>query len=148
MNTSLPRRKNLSKWELTSSPDCSFCLSPETLIHVVAGCQSYLNRFNWRHDSVLNFLAQTVQSINTCKLYNDLSFFKNPSIITGDIYRPDLLVIAPDESLYVVELTVEFETNLRNNVERKHAKYKVFIIIIKYITDRHISLIVLRKLTS
>ena len=55
--------------------------------------------------------------------------FKSPSTITGDIYRPDLLIIAPDESLYVVvELTrVGFETNLRNNVQRKHAKYKDFI---------------------
>ena len=56
-----------------------------------------------------------------------LSGFKSPSIITGDIYRPDLLIIAPDESLYVVELTVGFETNLRNNVQRKHAKYKDLI---------------------
>ena len=74
------------------------------------------------HDSVLNFLTQT---LNICKLYTDLSFFKSPSIITGDIYRPDILVIAPDESLYVVELAVGFETNLRNNVERKHAKYNL-----------------------
>ena len=124
MNNCLPTRKNLTKWGLTSNPDCSFCLRPETLMHVVAGCQSYLERFTWRHDSVLNFLAQTLQSIHTCKLYADLSGFKSPSIITGDIYRPDLLVITPDESLYVVELTVGFETNLRNNVDRKHAKYK------------------------
>ena len=49
------------------------------------------------------------------------------SIITGDIYRPDVLIIVPDESLYVVELTVGFETNLRNNVQRKHAKYEGLI---------------------
>ena len=54
-------------------------------------------------------------------------FCTMPSIITGDIYRPDILVINPDESLYVVELTVGFETNLRNNVERKHAKYRDLI---------------------
>ena len=94
----------------------------QTLMHVVAGCQSI--HFTWRHDSVLNFLAQTLQSIYTCKLYADLSGFKSPSIIAGDIYRPDLVVITPDESLYVVELTVGFEINLRNNVDRKHAKYK------------------------
>ena len=75
------------------------------------------------HDSVLNFLAQTLQSINTCKLL----ILKSPSIITGDIYRLDQLVIAPDESLDIVELTVGFETNLRNNVERKLAKYKDLI---------------------
>ena len=53
--------------------------------------------------------------------------FKSPSTITGDIYRPDLLTIAPDESFYVVELTVGFEMSLRNNVQRKHTKYKDFI---------------------
>ena len=127
INNCLPTRKNLTKWGIISSPDCSFCLCPETLMHVVAGCQSYLERFTWRHDSVLNFLAQTLQSIHACKLYVDLSGFKSPSIITGDIYRPDLLIIAPDESLYVVELTVGFETNLRNNFQRKHAKYKDLI---------------------
>ena len=93
----------------------------------MAACQSYRERFTWRHDSVLNFLAQTLQSIHTCKLYVDISGFKSPSIITGNINRPDLLIIAPDESLYVVELTVGFETNLRNNVQRKHAKYKDLI---------------------
>ena len=40
MNNGLPTRKNLTKWGLTSNPDCSFCLRPETLMHVVAGCQS------------------------------------------------------------------------------------------------------------
>ena len=40
-----------------------YCLNTETLLHVVAGCQSYLDRFTWRHDSILNFLAQTLQSI-------------------------------------------------------------------------------------
>ena len=44
-NNCLPTRKNLAKWGIISSPDCSFCLCPETLMHVVAGCQSYLERF-------------------------------------------------------------------------------------------------------
>ena len=100
------------------------CLGPETLLHVVAGCQTYLERFTWRHDSILNFLAQTFQSINACQLYADLSGFQSPSIITGDSYRPDILLVTPDKTLYVVELTVGFETNLHNNVERKKTKYK------------------------
>ena len=42
INSSLPTRKNLTRWGLSFSPECSFCLCPETLLHVVAGCQSYL----------------------------------------------------------------------------------------------------------
>ena len=56
-------------------------------------------------------------------MYADLPGYRNPSTITGDIYRPDLLVLTPNDSLYIVELTVGFETNLHNNVERKKAKY-------------------------
>ena len=93
---------------------------------MVAGCESYLERFTWRHDSILNFIAKTFQTIK-CELYADLPGFKCPSIITGDVYRPDLLLITPDRCLYVVELTVGFETNLHNNVERKKNKYKHLI---------------------
>jgi hypothetical protein len=59
INNSLPTRINVTRWGLASNPQCSFCLCPETLLHVVAGCQSYLHRFTWRHDSILNFLAET-----------------------------------------------------------------------------------------
>ena len=65
INNSLPTRKNLTRWGLASSPKCSFCLCPETLLHVVAGCQLYLQRFTWRHDYILNFLAETFQTINS-----------------------------------------------------------------------------------
>ena len=90
---------------------------------MVAGCQSYLERFTWRHNSILNFLAKTLQSTTVAQLYADLPGFKCPSIITGDTFRPDLLLLTPNKSLYVVELTVGFETNLHNNVDRKNAKY-------------------------
>ena len=46
---------------------------------------------------------------------------------TGDEYRPDLLIIAPDNVLYITELTVGFETNLHKNVKRKDATYKELI---------------------
>ena len=127
INNTLPTRKNLAKWGVTASPECSFCLSSETLLHVVAGCQSYLERFTWRHDSILNFLAKTLQSINVGNVYADTPGFKNPSIITGDEYRPDILFVTPDKSLYIIELTVGYETNLHKNVERKKEKYKNLI---------------------
>ena len=55
INNTLPTRKNLSKWGLSSSPDCSFCLMPESLLHIVAGCSTYLNegRYTRRHNTVL-----------------------------------------------------------------------------------------------
>ena len=63
INNSLPTRNDLTKWRISSTSECGFCLNKESLLHVVAGCQSYLDRFTWRHNSILNFLAQTLQSI-------------------------------------------------------------------------------------
>ena len=55
------------------------------------------------------------------------SGYRSPSIITGDTYRPDLLLSTSNGMLYIVELTVGFESNLQKNVERKQSKYKELI---------------------
>ena len=57
----------------------------------------------------------------------DLPPFPNPSVITGDDFRPDLLILTKDNCLYILELTVGYETNLRNNINRKHLKYDKLI---------------------
>ena len=126
INNSLPTRKNLAKWGISTSLECSFCLHPETLLHFVAGCSSYLNRFTWRHDSILNFIANNIPLQNFQNIFADLPGFSNPSIITGD-KRPDLLLTTKNNCLYILELTVGYETNLRNNIERKQSKYAALI---------------------
>ena len=125
INNSLPTRKNMVRWGLSSSADCSFCFSPETLMHVISGCKEYLNegRFTWRHDSVLNFIASSLTCVKGSKLYVDLPGFITPSVITGDELRPDLLLTIENKLLYILELTVGFETNLKINSDRKLKKY-------------------------
>ena len=127
INNSLPTRRNLQKWGHTSSSECSFCRSAESLLHVVAGCSSYLDRFTWRHDSILQFIANNLPSQHIQNVYADLPSFPNPSVITGDDYRPDLLILTKDNCLYILELTVGYETNLRNNINRKRLKYEKLI---------------------
>ena len=85
INNSLPTRKNMASWGLSQSPDCSFCLNPESLLHAVAGCQQYLDRFTWRHDSILNFIAKSLQPVINVhsSLYADVNGFLNPSIVGG-----------------------------------------------------------------
>ena len=113
INNTLPTKKNLHKWSLSDSPSCSFCLNQETLQHVVSSCNSYLadGRYTWRHNSVLLFLASSL-SLQSCSLYAGLPFFSSPSLITGDSLRPDLALISPDNTLYLLELSVGFETNI------------------------------------
>ena len=102
-------------------------LHHETLLHVVAGCSSYLNRFTWRHNSILNFIANNIPLQNFQNIFADLPGFSNPSIITGDKHRPDLLLTTKDNCLYILELTLGYETHLRNNTERKQSKYAALI---------------------
>ena len=123
INNSLPTGQNLARWNLSATSDCRNCLLPETLLHVVAGCKSYLNRYTWCHDSVLNFLAKTLSFVSDAKLFADLPGYNSPSIITGDEYRPDMLLITSDNTLYVAELAVGHESNLENNSIRKNYKY-------------------------
>ena len=65
--------------------------------------------------------------IKSVEIYSDLDDYRSPSIITGELLRPDLLIISKGV-LYVLELTVGFETNLCNNSVRKHNKYKDLIV--------------------
>ena len=126
LNNTLATRKNLHLWGLSAAPDCSFCLQPESLLHIVAGCKTYLEqgRYTWRHNSALSFIAQTLQSINSAKLYVDLPGYLSPCTITGDSLRPDIILSTADNVLYILELTVGFETNLNNNASRKELKYR------------------------
>ena len=77
INNSLPTRTNMTRWGLSQSPDCSFYLNPESLLHIDAGCQHYLDRLTWRHDSILNFIANSLQPLinDRSSLYADVNGF-------------------------------------------------------------------------
>ena len=94
---------------------------------LVPGCQLYFDRSTWGHNSVLNLLALSFLSVPNSSLFVDLTGYKIPSIITGDMHRPDLLISTSDENLYVLELTVGFESNLKSNEFHKKSKYSDLI---------------------
>ena len=116
MNNTLATRNNLLLWKLSQSSDCSFCLLPESLLHVVAVCKVYLEegRYTWRYNSVLTFVAASLQSVKGATLFVDLPSF------------PSLLETA-DNMLHILELTIGFETNVKRNAERKEAKYSTHV---------------------
>ena len=47
-----------------------------------------------------------------------------PSVITGEENRPDIIVTQNESTIFVLELTVVFETNIDLNTKRKANKYK------------------------
>ena len=121
LNNTLANRTNLHKWKLSLSPDCSFCLHPESLLHIVAGLKSYLEdgRYTWRHNSLLRSTVSSLQCIKHSTLYADLPGFASPCIVTGDILRPEMLLSIGNDTLYIIELTVGFETNIDLKVHIK-----------------------------
>ena len=110
LNNSLSSRNNFKKWNFAQPSECSFCHLPETLLHVVAGCKSYLEegRYTWWRNSALQILANYFRASPGASLYADLPYFHSPSIIKGDNFRPDLVFILPDDRIYILELTVGF----------------------------------------
>ena len=62
--------------------------------------------------------------MKSVKLYADLPGYLSPCTITGDSLRPNIILSTADNVLYIIELTVGFETNLNNNARRKELKYR------------------------
>jgi hypothetical protein len=81
----------------------------------------------WRHDSVLNFIAQTLQPVKNSNLFVDLPGYNSPPIVTGDTFHPDLLLSINSDCLYILELSVGYESNLQTNVDRKRRRYEDLI---------------------
>ena len=60
-------------------------------------------------------------------IYADIHSFLSPSFIPGDSLRPDLALVTDNSSLYIIELTVGFESNIQINSDRKKTKYSSLI---------------------
>ena len=130
LNNTLANATNMYKWGRVECPLCPLCRSPQTLGHVMGGCKEQLNngRYNWRHDSVLMNLTRSIIPSTNSEIYADIEGYKNPSIITGNDYRPDLLITKKDpKEITILELTVGFETNVENNTVNKANRYKALL---------------------
>ena len=61
-------------------------------------------------------------------IYADLSSFPSPSLISGDIFRRDLILYNKhSKKVHIFQLTVGFESNLKVNSDRILSKYKPLI---------------------
>ena len=125
----LPHNTNLHLWGKLESRECTLCGKEQTLQHVLSTCTYALNmsRYNHRHDAVLktiyNFLINhlPLQFQSTADLPDQIYSF--PIDITPTECRPDIVVLDNKEAMFLIELTVPFETNLEGARERKQAKY-------------------------
>ena len=53
----LPHLSNMFTWGLAKTKFCPLCNNIQSLLHVITGCALSLDRYTWRHDSVLNYIA-------------------------------------------------------------------------------------------
>jgi len=72
-------------------------------------------------------LAKTPSSLENNSLLVDLPIFPSLSLITGDSLHLSVVIVLNNTSVYVLELTVGFESNIEINNESKAAKYKLLI---------------------
>ena len=123
----LPHNRNLFLWKKLSSPQCQLCNKEQTLHHVLNHCTVALEKrqYNDRHDNILecihSFLSSHLpkDSKITVDLPNSPYTFPQNIAVTDD--RPDI-VIWSNSSIYLVELTVPFETGIEDAASRKRSK--------------------------
>ena len=123
----LPNKSNLLRWKLVQNDECTACKRKETMLHIFSNCPTYLNRYTWRHDSVLKLIFGKIArhtSSNVVKVFVDLEI--TGYRCTSDLFeslRPDIAVMI-DNKLTVIELTVCFDTNTEKSRRYKETKYK------------------------
>ena len=124
LNNTLANNTNLSKWGLKNFTKRDICDEIQTLGYIVEGCKTALDkkRHNWRHDSTV--LSNFIKTAKNMKIHCDIEGYINPSVITGAENCPDLILIQNKSTIFVIELTVGFETNIDLNTKRKANKYK------------------------
>jgi hypothetical protein len=130
----LPTNANLFRWKKRADNLCGLCHKYETIAHVLNNCQPCLDKYRWRHDSVLKVIASFCEQslVPGCEMYVDLAPAEHkhamggapPAHLLQTEQRPDLLVAnRAQRKLAIVELTVPTEHNARDAHVRKTVKY-------------------------
>ena len=138
---SLANNSNLKRWKILNSELCSLCTQKQTQLHVFNHCLEALNRYTWRHSSIIQTFCNHLlkkASYNFC-LYAEIEGFENPATLfksqqqslttTGpqqnDLLRrarPDIAIEIRD-TLTVIELTCRYETNTTKSREYIETRY-------------------------
>ena len=129
-NCTLP----LARWKKIVHPKCPLCsISPCTLGHLLSNCQQSLNRYEWRHNTIVQYLHSTAVS-QGLEAYADLEGCRVngvtiPSNITITGLKPDLVIVnrnSSSQEVTLVELTVPWESTrgLENARLRKDQRYQ------------------------
>ena len=131
----LATNANLKRWGKRSNAKCGLCGQRETLHHVLNNCEHMLDRYLWRHNSVISYLKVLLseQMPPDSELHVDLpGEMTGISTIPTDIMvtnqKPDLVIVNRRTKVcLILELSVPFEMNITNTHQRKVDRYKTLI---------------------
>ena len=138
LGDSLNTKANLQRWGRSSSNKCKNCSNTETLHHCLNNCSVQLDqgRYTWRHNNILKYFVE----LSNSGLANDpskprvihdipnVTGFANGSTIptkcTQTALKPDLCIYWENmKKLFILELTVPFETGIEKAHAYKTNKY-------------------------
>ena len=122
----LPNKSNLFRWKITNDNKCSMCQSTETQLHIMLNCSRYLDRYKWRHDSILKTILNKLyrSSKQNIEIFADCDEVNYRC--TSDIFencRPDIAVVI-ERKVVAIELTVCFDTNTEKSRNYKQNRYR------------------------
>ena len=135
----LPTQNNLKLWNKTLSDKCHSCSNRDSTLHCLSGCSVSLKqgRYTWRHDNILRYICESLNS-DRYSVYSDLEGFSAgnggtiPVSLTVTNMKPDLVIIDDHKkTVYIFELTVPFESNIKSRNHYKTEKYAFLIQDIK-----------------
>ena len=132
---SLPSNKNLYRWGKRMNDQCNLCQAKGTLHHILNNCDKMLDRYLWRHNSILRSLLMSIKPdlLDGQQVFADL---EGETINGGTIpptviptqQKPDLCFIDSNKKdIILIELTVPFETNIQEAHTRKQDRYATLI---------------------
>ena len=75
---SLSNGTNLQKWKKTGTSNYQLFQYKETQLHLFNHCTAALKRYEWRHDSFIQTIMNTLVTIasETCRLYADINRYE------------------------------------------------------------------------
>ena len=123
----LSNASNLKRWGINPDGMCKLCNNLQTQFHVLSNCVNALDRYTWRHNSILYTIYQHIsfKLPLDMELYVDLDELRLPSpALLFSNQRPDL-VIKQGHNYTVIELTCPNEGRLLLSREYKAERYKL-----------------------
>ena len=127
---------NLARWGVRVDSKCRIqdCGLPSNLGHLLNGCKKSLDRYQFRHDSVLAHLVARLAAHKpvTMEVYADLEGWKvNGGTVPPDLVatgqRPDIVLLDRQNKIIVLlELTCPFDraTLFKDAFDRKTERYE------------------------